>query len=116
MGLAKAELALDDLGLRLGDLGLVAEVALAPVSYTHLDVYKSKAPHHVALALAGLPAHHRAGRRGDDRGAVGGVVVVDVDRGLGQRLSLIHIFSASNSKRVSLAGRRYFLGEAMVVG
>ena len=29
MGLAKAELALDDLGIRLGDLGLVAEVALA---------------------------------------------------------------------------------------
>src|SRR5262249_41864964 len=42
-------------------------------------------PHHVALALMPLAPHQRAGGAGDLAGAVRGVVVVDVDRGLGQR-------------------------------
>jgi hypothetical protein len=49
-----------------------------------LDVVEH-APHHVALALVRLAADHGAGllRRLD--GAVGRVVVVDIDRGVGQR-------------------------------
>src|SRR5262249_24705731 len=42
-------------------------------------------PHHVALALMPLAPHQRPGGAGDVAGAVRGVVVVDVDRGLGQR-------------------------------
>ena len=43
------------------------------------------APHHVALALVRLPPHHGAGRARNLDGAVGRIVVIDVDRGLGQR-------------------------------
>ena len=67
-----------------GGLGRVGVVAVDHEVVLGVDVAEH-APHHVALALAGLPAHHRPGRRGDVRGAVGGVVVVDVDRRLGQR-------------------------------
>ena len=54
----------------------------------HVDVgldVGEHAPHHVALALVGLAADHGAGllRRLD--GAVGRIVVVDVDRGVRQR-------------------------------
>ena len=67
-----------------GGLGRVGVVAVDHEVAIGLDVAEH-ASHHVALALAGLPAHHRPGRRGNVRGAVGGVVVVDVDRRLGQR-------------------------------
>ena len=50
MGLAKAELTLDDLGIRLGDLGLVAEVALALGALLGED-----------MALERLGAHEFAG-------------------------------------------------------
>ena len=42
-------------------------------------------PHHVALALVHLAADEGAGGPGGLDGAIGGIVVVDVDRGLGQR-------------------------------
>ncbi len=42
-------------------------------------------PHHVAFALMGLATDRGAGAAGDLDGAVGGIVVIDVDHRLGQR-------------------------------
>ena len=49
-----------------------------------LDVIEH-APHHVALALIGFTANHGARATGSFDGAVGGIVVVDVDGRFGQR-------------------------------
>ena len=63
--------------------GVVGGVAVDQHVDVGLDVGEHP-PHHVALALVALAPDHRAGGAGDLQGAVGGVVVVDVDRGLGQ--------------------------------
>ena len=63
--------------------GIVGRVAVDQHVDVGVDVGEH-APHHVALALVGLSPHHRAGRAGDLGGAVGRIVVVDVDRGCGR--------------------------------
>ena len=64
--------------------GVVGGVAVDQHVDVGLDVGEHPA-HHVALALVRLPPHHGAGGARDLGGAVGRVVVVDVDRGLRQR-------------------------------
>jgi hypothetical protein len=79
------EVVLDEpLDERGGHAGVVGVVAVDHDVEVGLDVLEHPA-HDVALALAELAPHDRAGRGGDRRGLVGRVVVVDVDRGLRQR-------------------------------
>ena len=64
--------------------GIVGGVTIDQNVEVRVDVGEHS-PHHVALALMPFAPHQRAGGAGNLAGAVGGVVVVDVDRGLGQR-------------------------------
>jgi len=63
---------------------VVGVVAVGQHVHVGLDVGEHPA-NDVALALQRLAAHHRAGLRRPGGGAVGGVVVVDVDGRAGQR-------------------------------
>lgn len=67
-----------------GRVGRVGVVAVGHDVHVRVDVLEHGADH-VALALAGLPAHHRARVPRDLGGAVRGVVVVHVDRRIRQR-------------------------------
>src|SRR5262245_58393402 len=58
---------------------VVGSVAVHQDVNVGLDIGEH-APHHVALTLVGLAPHHGTGGTGDLDGAVGGIVVVDVDR------------------------------------
>lgn len=68
-------------GCRVGRVGVVA---VGHDVHVRVDVLEH-GPDHVALALAGLAAHDGALGCGDLGGAVGGVVVVHVDRSIRQR-------------------------------
>ena len=68
-------------GCRVGRVGVVA---VGHDVHVRVDVLEH-GPDHVALALAGLAANDGALGCGDLGGAVGGVVVVHVDRSIRQR-------------------------------
>ncbi len=63
--------------------GVIGRVAVDQQIDVGLDIGKHP-PDHVALALAAFAADFGTGREGAGPGAVGGVVVVDVDPGIGQ--------------------------------
>ena len=66
--------------------GFVGRIAIHQHINVGVDVGEH-APDHVSLALAGLAANNRARGFGDVNGAIGRVVVVDVDCRRGQRLT-----------------------------
>ena len=63
--------------------GVIGGIAVDQNVDVRLDVGEHP-PHHEALALMRLAPDHRAGGAGDLQGIVGRIVVVDIDRGLGQ--------------------------------
>ena len=67
-----------------GRVGRVGVVAVGHDVHVRVDVLEH-GPDHVALALAGLAAHDGAFGCGNLGGAVGGVVVIHVDRSTRQR-------------------------------
>src|SRR5262249_59877564 len=92
---------------------IVGGVAIHQNVEVRVDVGEHS-PHDVALALVPLAPHQRAGGARDLAGAVGGIVVVDVDRGLGQRGAEIGdhfadgrlLVEAGHQDRHALAGTR----------
>src|SRR3954449_12036941 len=63
--------------------GVIGGVAVDQNVDVRLDIGEHP-PHHEALALMRLAPDHRAGGAGDLLGIVGRIVVVDIDRGLGE--------------------------------
>jgi hypothetical protein len=64
-------------------LGRVGVVGIDQHIITGVDIAEGLA-HHVALALAALTAHHRAGLLGEGRGLIRGIIVVDIDGRAGE--------------------------------
>ena len=70
---------------------LRSRIGVVPVHHqitVRLDVTEH-GPHHVALALTGLGAHDGTGLTGQTGRFVGGIVVIDIDIGIRQGLTVI---------------------------
>ena len=84
---------------------LRSRIGVVPVHHqiaVRLDVTEH-GPHHVALALTGLGAHDGTGLTGQTGRFVGGIVVIDIDIGIRQGLTVIpdHV---PDGQRLVIAG------------
>ncbi len=75
---------LDEPRDRFADAARISGIAVHQDDHVGIHIGEHS-PHHVAFALMLLAADHRAGAAGDLDGGIGGVVVVNVDRGFRQR-------------------------------
>jgi hypothetical protein len=84
--------------------GRIGPVAVGHDVDIRLDVGEHAA-HHIALALAALAHDGRARKCGAQRGRVGGIVVVDIDAGGGQRCAEIR-HDIADRLRLVIAGQQ----------